>query len=229
MAITVEFNVLEKEAKLEEIRKDKVGQEKLISSEVKLEMLTDTISKTMHILGRKDEKYKVEVGADYSKHLVPFSWEEPNQSFQCKDSYQNILAEQGCKEEDAESCQVSTICLPTSCASLLTEHYKQIANRNKVECPKESIRDNIDNANHFAYPEVFPLIHLEITKSKVEKEPNLLGSLPLCFNSFQILKGNLHPKDLLATIHESHAQVNSHKNQEKLVEDETNQEIKENP
>ena len=75
----MEFNILEKEAKLEEIRKDKVAQEKLVSLEVKLEMLTDTIKKIMHILNRKKEKYKVEVGADYSKQPVPFSWEEPNQ------------------------------------------------------------------------------------------------------------------------------------------------------
>ena len=63
----VETNILNKEAKLRVIEKDKAYQEKLISSEVKLEMLTDTINKMMHILGKKEEEYKVEVGADYSK------------------------------------------------------------------------------------------------------------------------------------------------------------------
>ena len=62
--------------------------------------MINTINKMMHILGRKEEEYKVEIGVDYSEHPVPFSWEEPNQSFQCKGSYQNILADQGCKEED---------------------------------------------------------------------------------------------------------------------------------
>ena len=44
MEITMEFNILEREEKLEEIRKDKAAQEKITSSELKLEMLTDTIN-----------------------------------------------------------------------------------------------------------------------------------------------------------------------------------------
>ena len=55
----------------------------------------------------------------------------------------------------------------------------------------------------------------------MKEESKPLGSLPLCFNSFQILKGNFHPKDLLAVIQETHSQVKSHINQEKMVEDET--------
>ena len=61
----------------------------------------------------------------------------------------------------------------------------------------------------------------------MEEESKPLGSLPLCFNSFQILKGNLHPEDLLAAIQETHAQVNSHINQEKLVEDKIKSEMEE--
>ena len=78
MAITAKFNILEREEKLEEIRKDKAAQEKITSSELKLEMFTDTIKEMTHILGRKEEEYKVEIGANYSKQPVPFSWEEPN-------------------------------------------------------------------------------------------------------------------------------------------------------
>ena len=63
----METNTLNREAKLRVIEKYKEGQEKLKSSEVKLEMLTDTINKMMHILGRKEEEYKVEVGVAYSK------------------------------------------------------------------------------------------------------------------------------------------------------------------
>ena len=47
-----------------------------IIKEENLEMLIDTISKMMHILGRKEEEYKVEVGVAYSKQPIPFSWEE---------------------------------------------------------------------------------------------------------------------------------------------------------
>ena len=132
-----------------------------------------------------------------------------------------------CKEEDVESCQVSTVCLPTSCVSLLREHYKQIANRNGEHCSEESIKGKIDDTNPFADPEVFPLSHLETTQSEIENKSTPLGSLPLCFGSFQIIKINWHPENLLKATHESHAQSNYHENQEELIEDETNQEMKE--
>lgn len=38
--------------------------------------------------------------------------------------------------------------------------------------------------------------------------------------------GNWHPKDLLEAVHEFHSQVNYHDNQEMLVENESNQEMK---
>ena len=60
IAVDVEANILNREAKLRLIEKDKADQKKLIYSEVKLEMLTDAIS-------RKEEEHKVEVGAAYSK------------------------------------------------------------------------------------------------------------------------------------------------------------------
>ena len=41
--------------------------------------------------------------------------------------------------------------------------------------------------------------------------------------------GNWHPEDLVEAIHESHSQINCHDNQEKLVEDEINQGMEENP
>ena len=40
---------------------------------------------------------------------------------------------------------------------------------------------------------------------------------------------NMHPEDLLASIHESHTQEKYHKNLDELVEEEINQEIEENP
>ena len=59
----------------------------------------------------------------------------------------------------------------------------------------------------------------------MEEETKPLGSLPLCFKSFQTLKENFHPKDLLAVIQENSAQVNSHQNQEELIKDEFKSEI----
>ena len=62
--------------------------------------------------------------------------------------------------------------------------------------------------------------HFEITDSEMEEESKPLGSIPLCFKSFQTLKENLHPKDLSAIIQENPAQVNSHLNQAELIEEE---------
>ena len=141
-AITMEFNVLEREAKLEEIRKDKEAKEKMTSSKRNLEMLTNIVNKAMHMISkRKEEDYNVEVGTDYSKHPVLFSWEEQAQSLQCKDNNQNFHVEQDCKEENAGSCQEILSSLPTSCASLLREHCKQVANRNKEECSRGLVRE----------------------------------------------------------------------------------------
>ena len=67
MEIDVEANMMNREMKLRAIKKDKLDQEKLISSEIKLEMLIEKINKMMHMIGKKEEEYKVEVGADYSK------------------------------------------------------------------------------------------------------------------------------------------------------------------
>ena len=76
--------------------------------------------------------------------------------------------EQDYKEEDVESCQVSTRYLPISCASILREHYKKIANGNKVECSKESVREEMDNANPFSNSEVLPLRHLGVATGITE-------------------------------------------------------------
>ena len=123
-----------------------------MNREAKLEMLIDTFSKMIHIPDRKEEKYKVEVGAAYSKQTIPFPWEEQTQSLQENNNKNNMHDEQDFKEESEEGCQVGTSYFPTSCASLLREHYKQVVNRNIEECSNESIS------------------HIEITKSEIKKE-----------------------------------------------------------
>ena len=95
-----------------------------------------------------------------------------------------------------------------------------------MHCSEESIKGKIDDTNPFADPVVFPLSYLETTQSKIENESTPLGSLPLCFDSFQIIKRNWHPGDLSEEIHGFRAQVNYHTNQKDLVEDEINQEMK---
>ena len=110
----------------------------------------------MHLLDRKGENFKFKVGASYSKQPMLFpseekteSLQEQTQSVQDKNNKKNMHDEQDCKEENEEGFQVGTSYFPTSCASLLRDHYKQVVNRNKEECSNESIN------------------HIEIKKSKI--------------------------------------------------------------
>jgi len=48
----------------------------------------------------------------------------------------------------------------------------------------------MDDTNPILDLKFLPLSHLEITESEVEVESSHLDSLPLCFNTFQIMKGN---------------------------------------
>ena len=68
----MEFNILEREEKLEEIRKDKAAQEKITSSELKLEMLTDTINKIVYILDKKLERHEANTDVDYLEQPMSF-------------------------------------------------------------------------------------------------------------------------------------------------------------
>jgi hypothetical protein len=99
------------------------------------------------------------------------------------------------KEEDAENFQENANCLPLCFASLLRKHCQQIVNSKKEECSNASVEE--DKGDMEADPEVHPLILFEgqtsdeVMKPKTGDELIHLDSLPLCFNSFQILRGNL--------------------------------------
>ena len=53
--------------------------------------------------------------------------------------------------------------------------------------------------------------------------------MPLCYNSFQIIKEEWHPNNLLETNNEFHVQNYCQKDQEELFECEKDQEVEENP
>ena len=73
IAVDVEFNILNREARLLIIEKDKANQERLISSEEKLKKLVYDFSKLEHLLDKKREKHKVKVNTAYSNQptLLP--------------------------------------------------------------------------------------------------------------------------------------------------------------
>ena len=55
VAVDVEANLLNREAKLKAMKKDKIGKEQLIYSKIKLDMLTNTVNEMMHMISRKEE------------------------------------------------------------------------------------------------------------------------------------------------------------------------------
>jgi hypothetical protein len=97
-------------------------------------------------------------------------------------------------EDDAENFPRNAECLPLCFASLLREHYKQVVNRKNEECSNVSVEENRGDTK--ADPEVQPLSLFEsqtsdeIMKPEIGNEHIHCDSLPLCFNSFQILRGN---------------------------------------
>jgi hypothetical protein len=55
IAVDVEANLMNKKAKLKALMKDIIEKEHLISSEMKLDILTNTVNKVMHNISRKEE------------------------------------------------------------------------------------------------------------------------------------------------------------------------------
>ena len=64
------------------------------------------------------------------------------------------------------------------------------------------------------------------TESEIEEKSKPIGSLPLCFESFEFIWENWPPENLSEATHELH--VNYPQHHKESVEDENNQEIKEN-
>jgi len=94
---------------------------------------------------------------------------------------------------------------------LLRELHDQIAKTNSEQCLEENIS------------------HFEPTKSEIGEETTQPESLPLCHDSFQIIKEEWHPDNLLETTPESHILNNCHKNHEELFRTEIDQEKQEKP
>jgi hypothetical protein len=181
------------------IAKDEVQNQMVVEKSPEMMCMFDDLAYIDDFPGydHQDDDYMVEIEADCSKQPTLSSWEEEAQLSQCKDDNQTLHTKQDCKEENAESFQVSAKCLPLCFASLLRENCKQIVNRKDEECSNESVEENMDDTEPFLDPEVRSLSHLEcqisdeITESETDDELIQFDSLPLCFNSFQIVKGNL--------------------------------------
>jgi hypothetical protein len=75
VAVDVEADLLKKKARLKALMKDRIEKEHLISSEMKLDILTNTINQVMHNISRKEElvvrKPYVPLGPERTKINVP--------------------------------------------------------------------------------------------------------------------------------------------------------------
>jgi hypothetical protein len=138
-----------------------------------------------------------------SQSLISLDFQSPNVSPELETRFESVE----CKsvpldynsfqilEESAENFQENANCLPLCFASLLRKHCKKIVNSKKEECSNAAVEENKDDTE--ADPEVQPLnlfegqISDEIPKPETGDELIHFDSLPLCFNSFQILRGNL--------------------------------------
>ena len=55
ISVDVEANLLNRQAKLKAVKKHKIKKEKLVSSEIKLDILTNAINEMMHEISRNEE------------------------------------------------------------------------------------------------------------------------------------------------------------------------------
>jgi hypothetical protein len=144
-------------------------------------------------LDRYDDDYTT---MDFSKKSTTSDWEEEDH-LQSQQDNQSIHGNYDNYDHIATNFQESEDFLPLCFASLLRKHYKQIANSKNEECSNELGQENRGDIEVVADSEVHPLSLCatqnsdENTKPRTGNELIHFDSLPLCFNSFPTLKGNL--------------------------------------
>ena len=161
------------------MKKDQADQEKLISTETKLERLTETANNMMHKMGIKDE-----AGTTYSNEPTPFPQEKQTQSLQDISNKKGMYDEKDYQQDDEEDYQEGTSYLPTPCDSLIREHYKQTEKEKSEQYFGKTIS------------------HQGNTNSEMEDESKHIRPLPLCYDSFHILRREWHPDNPLGMTHE---------------------------
>ena len=108
--------------------------------------------------------------------------------------------EQNHRENNEECCQEGPNSIPLSCIELLRELYNQNVNAKNEQGSEETIG------------------HLGDTKSEIEERSTHIGTLPLCYESFQILKGEWYSDNITETTHQPHIQGDYHENHEEFFE-----------
>ena len=106
--VDVEFNILNREAQLRIIEKDKANQERIISSEEKLKKLVCMFGKLEHLLDRKREKHKVKVNITYSNQPTLLPQDEHTRLLQ-DNSYKQNVPNGKVANKNLEECSKETI------------------------------------------------------------------------------------------------------------------------
>jgi hypothetical protein len=125
---------------------------------------------------------------DFRKQLAAYCWEEEDQ-LQLKYGNKPVHIHYDNNEKNAENFRVRETYFPVCFSSFqfLRENYKQAVNNTNGECSDKSIEDVIDDMQAILDPNLQPLSYIYLQK---EYELMHYNSIPLTFNSFQLLKKN---------------------------------------
>jgi hypothetical protein len=142
------------------------------------------------------DDHEAEIDVDCSKQSTTCRWQE-NDQLQLRYDNQPLHNNHDSDEENAENIRVSGNTLPLCFSSFqfLKRNSRPVVNSEDKKFSDQSVEDAI------VYMEVDPKVQPlslfegqtsdEIMKPETSDELIHLDSLPLCFNSFQILRGNL--------------------------------------
>jgi hypothetical protein len=143
-----------------------------------------------------DDDHEAKIDVDCSKQSATYYWEEEDH-LQSQQDNQSIHGNYDNNDQSAENLRVSGNTLPLCFSSFqfLKRNSRPIVNSEDKKFSDQSVEDAIVDME--ADPEVHPLSLFEgqtldeIMKPETSDELTHLDSLPMCFNSFQILRGNL--------------------------------------
>ena len=134
----------------------------------------------MYMLDKRIEWNEANLNIDDLEKPMLFPDQTQSQPLQDINNKQKMYDEKDYNEED---CQEGFDCLPLTYIALLTKICNQNVNVKSEQCPEENIS------------------HLGLTKSEIGEETTQPESLPLCHDSFQIIKEEWHPENILETTH----------------------------
>jgi hypothetical protein len=145
-----------------------------------------------------DDDHEAEIEVDCSKKPAACCWQEEDQ-LQLRYDNQSAHGNYDSKDQSAENLRVSENTLPLCFSSFqfLKRNSRPVENSEDKNFSDQSVEDAIKDMEVVLNPESQPLTYIDfqIPNESLEPETNYEliqnNSVPLCFNSFQILKETL--------------------------------------